>query len=47
MRKNPDLSINPAKDATSKKIHVERRFYGERSAEDMLKSLIRAHSASM
>ena len=47
MREKPDLSGIPEKETPAREIRVERRFCGERSAEDMLKSLIRAHAQSM
>lgn len=47
MREKPILAGIPEKGVTAKGVRVERRFYGERSAEDMLKSLIRAHAQSM
>lgn len=47
MREKPDLAGVPEKETPAREIRVERRFYGERSAEDMLRSLIRAHTQSM
>ena len=47
MREKPILAGIPEKGPTAKGARVERRFCGERSAEDMLRSLIRAHAQSM
>lgn len=44
MQKKPDLFTPHVEEAPVREIRVERRFYGARSAGDMLKSLIRAHS---
>ena len=47
MQRKPDPAGTSEKETPDREIRVERRFCGERSAEDMLKSLIRAHAQSM
>ena len=47
MRKKPVLAGIPEKGGSANGARVERRFCEERSAEAMLKSLIRAHAQSM